>query len=149
MWCVSAAEQGGQSCTRGLKQSSMSYLLSSFLARSPLKLIQFICLVAKLGRKRERMIMVKDNQVTNYFSKLDVHKLIGLHRIHLEVLRKLADVIASLSFTIKRSWWMQVFDDLRKRNVMSIFKSGGRKETFLSLLEVRERKTHKLFPVVK
>lgn len=34
---------------------------------------------------------------------------------------------------------MQVFDDLRKRNVMSIFKSGGRKEPFLSLLEVREK----------
>lgn len=48
--------------------------------------------------------MVKDNQVRNYLSKLDVHKLIGLDRMHLEVLRKLADVIASLSFIIKRSW---------------------------------------------
>ncbi|GAB0179491.1 mitochondrial enolase superfamily member 1 [Grus japonensis] len=68
--------------------------------------------------------------VTDLLHHLDTHRSMGLDRIHLRVLRELAEVLNKpLSIIYQQSWLTrEVPDDWRLANVMPIYKKGQKED---------------------
>ncbi|KFV78073.1 RNA-directed DNA polymerase from mobile element jockey, partial [Struthio camelus australis] len=75
--------------------------------------------------------LVKEDQVRDLLSRLDIHKSMGPDGMHPRVLRQLADVIARpLSILLERSWRSgEVPEDWKKTNVTPVFKKGKKEES--------------------
>ncbi|KFV80451.1 hypothetical protein N308_07716, partial [Struthio camelus australis] len=73
---------------------------------------------------------VKEDQVRDLLSKLDIHKSMGPDGMHPPVLRELAGVIARpLSTILERSWRSgEVPEDWKKASVTPVFKKGKKEE---------------------
>ncbi|PKU43174.1 rna-directed dna polymerase from mobile element jockey-like [Limosa lapponica baueri] len=71
--------------------------------------------------REEDFPSVGEDWVRDHLAKLDIHKSMGPDRMHPQVLRELADVIAGpLSIIFERSWKTgEVPEDWRKANIQS------------------------------
>lgn len=76
------------------------------------------------GWSKEYVLLVEEDQVREYLSKLDIHKSIGPEGMRPQVLRELANVLARpLSIIFDQSWRLgEVPEDWRKANATPIFK---------------------------
>ncbi|KFV82338.1 RNA-directed DNA polymerase from mobile element jockey, partial [Struthio camelus australis] len=74
--------------------------------------------------------LVEEDRVRDLLSKPDIHKSMGPDRMHPQVLRELADVIARpLSIIFERSWRSgEVPEDWKKASVTPVFQKGKKEE---------------------
>jgi len=107
----------------------MPPLLQSLLARASLQESQVPKIRGK-GWSKEDISLVEEDQVREYFSKLDVQKSNGPDGMHPRVLREFADVIVKpLSIIFEQL--REVPEDWRKADVIPVFREsqeGGPRE---------------------
>ncbi|CAM4652477.1 unnamed protein product, partial [Caretta caretta] len=84
--------------------------------------------ITKWGRDGQPSVEIE--VVGDYLEKLDVHKSMGLDKLHLRVLKELAAVIAEpLAIIFENSWRTgEIPDDWKKANVVPIFKKGKKED---------------------
>ncbi|KFP27790.1 RNA-directed DNA polymerase from mobile element jockey, partial [Colius striatus] len=73
---------------------------------------------------------VNEEKVKDQLSSLDVHKSMGLDRMHPQVLREMVEVTAKpISIIFSKSWRTgEVPEDWKKANVTPVFKKGKKED---------------------
>ncbi|XP_062425881.1 uncharacterized protein LOC134137198 [Rhea pennata] len=81
-------------------------------------------------QRREDFPLVEEDRIRDLLGRLDIHKSMGPDRMHLRVLRELADVVAKLlSIISERSRRTgEVPEDWRKAKVTPVFKNGKKED---------------------
>ncbi|GAB0207901.1 mitochondrial enolase superfamily member 1 [Grus japonensis] len=81
-------------------------------------------------REQNKPPIIQEEAVNNLLRHPDTHKSMGPDRIHLRVLRELAEELAKpLSIIYQQSWLTgEVPDDWRLANVTSIYKKGPKED---------------------